>query len=289
MAKNISKIVIRRLRSSYITTIVSVSLVLFMLGLMGVLIINARRLSNYVRENIGFTVVLKDNTKDIQIRQLQKDLDASAFVKSTEYITKEKAAEELQEELGEDFINSLGYNPLPASINVKLYADYANIDSLQKIEKKLIAFDSIKEVYYQESLVHLVNDNVKKISAIILVFSILLLFISIALINNTIRLSVYSKRFTINTMQLVGATPAFIRKPFLQRSAMHGMLGAFIAIIFLIGVVYFLMKELNELISIQNIGFLFIMIVVLGIIISAGSTYFAVNKYLRLRTGDLYF
>jgi len=289
MAKNISKTVIRRLRSSYITTIVSVSLVLFMLGLMGVLIINARRLSNYVRENIGFTVVLKDNTKDIQIRQLQKDLDASAFVKSTEYITKEKAAEELQEELGEDFINSLGYNPLPASINVKLYADYANIDSLQKIEKKLIAFDAIKEVYYQESLVHLVNDNVKKISAIILVFSILLLFTSIALINNTIRLSVYSKRFTINTMQLVGATPAFIRKPFLQRSAMHGMLGAFIAIIFLISVVYFLMKELNELISIQNIGFLFIMIVVLGIIISAGSTYFAVNKYLRAQSNDLYY
>ena len=158
----------RRLRTSYFSSIISISLVLFMLGLMGLLVLNAKQLSNYVKENIGLSVVLKDNVKEVEIRRLQKILDASAFVKSTKFIDKETAAKELQEDLGEDFISFLGYNPLLATIDVKLHAEYANPESIGEIEKNLSKHEQIQEIYYQKSLVHLVNENVKKISLILL-------------------------------------------------------------------------------------------------------------------------
>jgi len=274
------------------TSIVSISLVLFLLGLMGLLMLNAKKLSVYVKENIGFSIILKDNVKEVDIIRLQKNLDAARYVKTTEYITKEKAARELQEDLGEDFIEFLGYNPLLASIDVRLYADYANPDSIAVIEKDLQEYDQVKEVFYQKSLVHLVNENVRKISLIILLFSALLFLIAMALINNTIRLSVYSKRFIINTMQLVGATRGFIRRPFLFKSALHGIYGAFIAIALLIGILYFAQKELKEIISLQDveiIGILFFFVLLVGIIINWISTFFAVNKFLRLKADDLYY
>jgi len=281
----------RRLRSSYITSVISISLVLFMLGVMGLLILNAKQLSNYVKENIGVSIILKDNVKEVETRRLQKLLDATSYVKSTEFVDKETAAKELQKELGEDFISFLGYNPLLASIDVKLYAEYANPDSIAVIEKDFIQYSQVQEVYYQKSLVHLVNDNVKRISLIILAFSSLLFIISFTLINNTIRLSIYSQRFIINTMQLVGATRGFIRKPFMGKSLLYGILGALIANSMLSGVIYLSQKELHQVITFNNIemvGVLFLLILLTGIFITWISTLFAVNKYLRLESRSLY-
>jgi cell division transport system permease protein len=262
-----------------------------MLGVMGLLVLNANRLSNYVKENIGFSVILKDNVKEVEIRRLQKLLDATDYVKSTEFIDKETAARELEAELGEDFIDFLGYNPLLASIDVKLYAQYANTDSIAVIEKDIKHHSQVKEIFYQKSLVHLVNENVKRISFIFLIFGALLFLISFTLINNTIRLSIYSQRFLINTMQLVGATRSFIRKPFVYKSFLHGILGGLIANALLTGVIFISQKELKEVISFNNVeivGILFLMIVLCGIIITWFSTTLAVNKYLRLQSKDLY-
>lgn len=292
MSKKESNITKRRLRSSYVTSIISISLVLFLLGMLGLLVLNAKRLSDYVKENIGFSVILKENVKEVDVILLQKSLDASEFVKSTKYITKEEAARELQEELGEDFIDFLGFNPLLASIEVNLYAEYTNTDSIHVIEKNLNQYEQIKEVFYQKSLVSLVNENIRKISIIILIFSGLLFLVAITLINSTIRLSVYSKRFIINTMQLVGATRGFIRRPFLYRSAGNGILAGLIAIGFLSGILYLVQKEFNEIVSFQDIeivGILFIGVILIGIIINWISTFFAVSKYLRMNVDKLYY
>ena len=229
MGKKDSQQTKRQLRNSYLTTVISIALVLFLLGAVGYLMLNAQRLSNYVKENIGFNIVLKDNVRDAEVRRLQKYLDASSYVKSTEYIDKERAAEELKEQLGEDFVDFLGYNPLLSSIEVKLFAEFANPDSIKKVEEVFVSFPQVKEVFYQKNLIQKVNDNVNKISLVLLGFSALLLLIAIALINNTIRLSVYSKRFLINTMQLVGATKGFIRQPFISTSLLHGFIGAVLA------------------------------------------------------------
>ncbi len=282
----------RKLRSSYATSIIRISLVLFLLGLVGLLLMNARRLSTHVLENIGFSIVLKEEAKEVDIIRLQKNLDAKAYVKSTDYITKEEAARETAEELGENFIEFLGYNPLPASIVVKFYAQYANPDSIASIEKELQRFDEVDEVMYQESLIHLVNENIRKISLIILSFSAVMFFIAIALVNNTIRLSVYARRFLINTMQLVGGTRSFIRKPFLMRSAGQGIYAAIIAILLLVGVIYLIQKEFMEVISFEDIdilGILFLLVIILGIVLNWISTYFAINKYLRMKSDDLYY
>ena len=282
----------KKLRSSYATSIISISLVLFLLGIVGLLLLNAQRLRTHVLENLGFSIVLKEEAKEVDIIRLQKNLDAKAYVKSTDYISKEEAARETSEELGENFIEFLGYNPLPASIVVKFYADYANPDSIASIEKELQRFDEVDEVMYQESLIHLVNENVRKISLIILAFSAVMFFIAIALVNNTIRMSVYARRFLINTMQLVGATRSFIRKPFLLRSAGHGIYAAIIAILLLVGVIYLIQQEFMEVISFQDIdilGILFIGVILIGIILNWISTYFAINKYLRMKSDDLYY
>ena len=281
----------RRLKSSYFSTIVSISLVLFMLGLVGLIMLNTKKLSDYVKENIGFSIILKENVKEVDIVQLQKSLDATGYVKSTEYITKEEAAKSLQTDLGEDFIGFLGYNPLLASIDVRLDADYANNDSIAWIEKDLLQSSKIKEVFYQKSLIDLVNENVRKISLVILVFSALLLVIAIALINNTIRLSIYSKRFLIKTMQLVGATERFIRKPFVITGIIQGVYGAFVAIGLLVGILYMAQKKFPELFELQDMQLsisLFGIVIILGIFIAWISTALAVRKYLRLKTEDLY-
>ncbi len=235
---------------------------------------------------------MKEGIKETEIIQLQKTLDATDYVKTTEYITKEKAAEDLTNDLGEDFISFLGYNPLLPSIDLRFKAQYANLDSLQTIENKLLKNKNVKEVLYQKSLVNLINKNLRKISLILLGFSILLLIIAIALINNTIRLSVYSKRFLIRTMQLVGATQGFIRKPFIFKSIMQGIYSAFISIVFLAGIIYFSQKEIPELINLQDINIFLILfgtVILLGIFISGLSTFFAVKKYLKMNTDRLYF
>lgn len=263
-----------------------------MLGLLGIIILNTRKLSDNVKENIGFQVILNDNVKDVDVARMQKTLDASEYVKSTEFITKEEAAKRLQEDLGEDFIGFLGYNPLLSSINVHLKAEYANADSLAWIEKDMLDSKLVKEVIYQKSLINTVNKNVRTIGLGVLVISSLLMIIALALINNTIRLSIYSKRFIIKTMQLVGATQGFIRRPFVLTGIRHGIYGALIAIMMLVGFLYFLQKQLPELADLQDetmLASLFGIVILLGIIISWISTSLAVRKYLRLRSDDLYF
>lgn len=286
MSSNTDKSSQKRLQASTATTIISISLVLFMLGLLGLIILHANKLSDYVKENIGFSVIIKEEVKEPSILEFQKTLDTKEFVKSTEYITKEQAAKDLTDELGEDFVGFLGYNPLLASIDIRLNADYANNDSLKVLEKKLLANNVVKEVFYHKSLVDMVNSNIRKISVVLLAFSIVLLLISIALINNTIRLSVYSKRFIIKTMQLVGATHSFISKPFILKSLLHGMVSAVIAIILLVVVLYFSRQAVPELIELQQIDLylsLFAIVSLLGLLITGISTAFAVGRYLGMK------
>lgn len=282
----------RKLRSSYATTIISISLVLFLLGIIGFLMLNANRLSVYVKENLGFTVLIKDNSREAEVMRLQKILNAAPYVRVAEYINKDQAADVLREELGEDFVEFLGYNPLLASIEVKLSAAWANPDSMARIESQVMSFPEVKEVYYQKNLLEAINENVRRISIILAAFSGLLLLIAIALINNTIRLSVYSRRFLIRTMQLVGATRGFIRRPFLLKSILHGLAGATIAILLLSTVIYGVSNELDGVIGFSNvmmIGVLFAFVVLVGIVLTLFSTFLAVNKYLRLRTDELYY
>jgi len=282
----------KRIQGSSVTTVISIALVLFMLSLLGLLVLNARRLADYVKENIGFSVILKENVRDADRIQLQKYFDASVFVKETQYIAPEQAAQELIEELGEDFIEILGTNPLLGSIDIKLYAAYANPDSIAKIETEFMKYPQIKEVYYQESLVHLVNNNLKKISLVILLFSAFLFVISIALFNNTIRLMVYSKRFIIKTMQLVGATRGYIRKPFMLRGLGHGIMGAILAILFMLAVLYIARNQMPEMVIFTDnrmVAMLILFLIVLGVLLAWLSTTMAVNKYLRLDKDSLYY
>ncbi len=292
MARKEDKYNKRRLQTSYLTSIVSTTLVLLMLGVLGLIVLHAQKLSNHVKENIGIRVIMKNDSREAGILQLQKYLDATAYTKSTEYITKERAAEELKAELGEDFINFLGFNPLPSSIDLRLNADYANIESIDAIEKELLANKNVKEVYYQKSLVQAINQNVQKISILLLGFSLLLLVIAIALINNTIRLSIYSKRFIIKSMLLVGATESFIRRPFLIKGAVQGIYSAIIALILIAVILYFAQLELPELIDFQDTNLfisLIALVVISGILITWLSTYAALRKFLNMKTDDLYY
>ena len=282
----------RRLTGSSITTVVSISLVLFMLGLLGIIILNTHKLSNNFKENIGFQVILKDEAKEVDVAKMQKTMDATNYVRSTEFITKDEAAARLKKDLGEDFIGFLGYNPLLASINVHLKAQYANADSIEWIEKEMMQNPVVKEVSYKKNLVTMINENVKKISFIILFCSTLLMIIALALINNTIRLTIYSKRFLIKTMQLVGATQGFIRRPFVLKGIRHGVYGAIIAIGLLIGFLYLGQKQMPDLAELQDTEMLltlFVIVIILGIIISWISTSLAVRKYLRLKSDELYY
>lgn len=280
-----------RLRSSYFTSVISIAMVLFLIGLMGFLVLNGKKLSDYIRENIGFSVIIQEHVKDVDILKLQKDLDASAFVKSTLFISKEKAAKDFQEELGEDFINFLGYNPLLPTIEIKLNAPYANSDSLMQIENVLKKNALIKEVYYQKDLVHSLNENIRKISIILGLFSALMLTISIALINNTIRLTIYSKRFLINTMQLVGATRGFIQKPFILKGLLHGIYGSILAIVMLSASLYVGMRQVPEFVLLAQADIILILfggMVICGIFFSTIFTFISVNKFLRISNDRLY-
>jgi cell division transport system permease protein len=291
MSKKENRTYSRRIRSSYITSIISISLVLLLLGLVGLLLINGSNIKRQVMESIGFNVILKENVKEADIYQLQKILDARDYILSTEYITKEEAALETEQMLGEDFISFLGYNPLPPSIRVRLHQPWANPDSVMMIEQDLVKYNSIEEVYYKKSLLYAVYENIRQITMIILGFSVLLTLISVTLINNTIRLSVYSKRFIINTMQLIGATRRIIRRPFLLRGAASGFTGSLIALVILFGLIYLLQDEFEGVISFKDYDLLAILalgVIVVGVVINWISTFFAVNKYLNMKTDKLY-
>lgn len=281
-----------RLRSSYITLVISVSLVLFLLGVLGLVLINARELSDYLRESLSFSIMLDDEAKEPDIRMLQKDLDAKPYIKATEYVSKDAAAVKMKKELGEDFISFLGDNPLPPTIDVYLYAGYTNPDSVAKIEKYVREYPFVKEVYVQESLLFLINENVRKVSLFLLVISTFLFLIALTIINNTIRISIYSKRFLIRTMQLVGATPSFIRRPFLVQSAMHGLLAALIAMCLLLGLLYLIEKEFLLMFNFESTYLMLLLgaaIIITGVVINIISTFFSVNRYLSISEDKLYY
>jgi cell division transport system permease protein len=281
----------KTLKTFYISTIFSISLVLVMVGLLGLIVLHGKNLSNFVKENIVLNVVIKENAGDNEIFTLQSNLEKNESIKSTQFISKESAAKNLSKDLGEDFVKFLGYNPLSASIDVYLKADFANKERIQKLVTKLKKKEIVKDVIYQESLIDMVNENLKSISLVIIAFGFTLLLIAIALINNTIRLAMYSQRFIIRSMQLVGATKGFIRKPYIVSGMIHGLLGGIVAILLLLTTLYIAKTEMPELAMLQNyveFGVLFAAIILMGIIISIFSTYFAVNKYLNQHIDDLY-
>ncbi len=283
----------RRVAGSYFMSLMSIALVLFLLGVFALLMMHAQKLSNHLKENIGFEVVMNSNVKEEKILQLQKELDAMPAVKSTEYITKEEAIRRLSEDLGEDFLQWLGNeeNPLLPSIDVRFKADYANNDSIAAIQAQLLKNTNVKEIYYQKSLVGLINQNVNRIGLALMVASLVLLIIAITLIRNTIRLSIYSKRFLVRSMQLVGATPAYIRRPFIRSGILQGFFGALLADAFLALLLYGLTKRVPELIFVQDykiiIG-IFVGIIILGMLLGGISTRLALRKYLHADVDRLY-
>lgn len=280
-----------KVKTNYVSTIISISLVLFMLGLLGLIVLNAKQISDHVKQNIGFSLFLDEEISSAEVEKIKSSLSSKPYTNRLEYIDKDQAAEMLKEDLGEDFVDFLGYNPLTGSIDVYLNSAYAEADSIKWVEKELKAYKKVKEVSYQKDLISEVNNNIQKIGIVLFGFTILLLIVVIALINNTIRLAIYSKRFLIKTMQLVGATGGFIRRPFVARGVLNGILSAIIAIILLLGVLYWVSKNIPELMELQNFNvyvILFSSVIVLGILISWISTSLAVRKFLRMQSGDLY-
>lgn len=281
----------KKTKTIYVSTIFSIALVLLMLGMLGLILVHAKNLSNYVKENIVLNIIVDEGAKETEVLAFQKELNSAIEVKQTQYVNKEIAQHNLTKDLGEDFVNFLGYNPLLSTVDVYLKADYANNQSIDALKKKIEKNPIVKEVIYQSSLIDMVNKNINTIGLIVLSFAIVLLIIAVALINNTIRLAIFSQRFLIKSMQLVGATKNFIRKPFILIAALHGLIASLIAIIILLGILYYAQKEIPEILILRNyteFGFVLIGMVTLGIFIAAMSTLFAVSRYLRLKTYDLY-
>lgn len=282
-----------KIRGAYFTSVVSISLVLLLLGIVGLLVLNAKQMSDYVKENLCFSLIINGEATEPDIKQFQKSLDTYNFIKATEYVTKEAAAKQLEEDLGENFIETLGYNPLSPTINVYFTSEYASPDSIAKLENFFLSKSEIvDEVSYQQNLVNLINDNIRKMSIILLVLSALFFVISFTLLNNTIRMQIYSKRFIINTMKLVGAKRSFIRRPFIASGALQGLISSIVAIALLYGIIYTANTQLEGIIGGIDpiiIAMLFVGIVVLGVILCVIATLLSINKYLRLKTINLYY
>ena len=281
----------KKTKTVYVSTIFSIALVLLMLGMLGLILVHAKNLSNYVKENIVLNIIVDEGAKETEILAFKKSLDENTAVKQTQYVNKEVAQHNLTKDLGEDFVNFLGYNPLLSTIDVYLKADYANNQNIDALKKSIEKDPIVKEVVYQSSLIDMVNKNINTIGLIVLGFAGVLLIIAIALINNTIRLAIFSQRFLIKSMQLVGATKNFIRQPFILVAVLHGIIASFISIIILLGLLYYAQKELPEILILRNFtefGIVFASMIAIGIFITAISTWFAVSKYLRLKIYDLY-
>lgn len=282
----------RRLISSYFSVVLSIALVLFLLGLLGLLVLNAKKVSDHFKEQVVVTIYLKDSAKDVETKQLEKSLTMAEYVKSTEYVSKDRAAEFMKAENGEDFMDFIGYNPLQNSIDVHLKADYVTSEHLEKIAAEAQSKTFVDEVTYDNDLVTLMNNNVKKISVWVLAISGIFTLIAVLLINSSIRLSVYSKRFTIKTMQMVGATKRFIRRPFVWKSIRLGIVGALIALIGMGIVLYYANQTFPELDLLSNpvlVVALFAFIFILGIVITWISTHIATQRFLNLKTDELYY
>lgn len=281
----------KKTKSVYVSTVISIALVLLMTGLLGLILVHAKNLSKYVKENIVLNIIVNDNVNEGDVLALQKDIEKDDYVLRTEYVSKELAAKNLKEDLGEDFVEYLGSNPLLPSIDIYLKEQYANSDSIQPFIEKMEKNSRVKEVVYQESLIDMVNKNIRIISIIVLAFAVILLVIAVALINNTIRLAIYSQRFLIKSMQLIGATKNFIRKPYILYGIVHGLIGSLIAILLLLFTLQFAQKQVPELVFLRDwyeFTVIFILVIILGILISGLSTYFAVTKYLKAKSNSLY-
>ena len=290
-ASDISKDGNKRLRSSYLSTVISISLVLFMLGLLGLLVVDAKKISDYVKEHVQLNIFLNDDIKNPQLNSFIKTINELPYVKSSKYISKEEALDSLIRDLGDGASGMIEANPLPATIDVNIYAEYAHPDSLRIIKERLSGYNLVLEVAYQQTEVDKMNENFRTVAMIILIFCGLLLFIAIVLINNTIRLSLYSKRFLIKSMQLVGATKGFIRWPFLKRGLVHGLFAGIISICLLSGIIYLIQQnfpEFGQLSDMMVIGILFATVVLFGCFLSGLSTFFAVNRYLHQHVDELY-
>lgn len=271
----------------------SITLVLFVLSLFSALLLYANKISSYIKENIGFEVVMKKGVKEKDILEFQKELDGKNFVKSTRYISKEEATKQLSADLGEDILQWLGdvENPLLPSIDVRFTSEYANNDSIEKIEQWVTQKKNVKEVYFQKSLMHSINHNVKKIGVILLLVGLLLLVMAVTLISNTVRLSIYSQRFIVRSMQLVGATEEFIMKPFIKSFALQGLIGGLISSVLLAMSMSMLFRKLPELNQLSSFGVdvtIYISIILLGVILTTVSTYFSMRKYLGANIDKLY-
>ncbi|WP_025743433.1 cell division protein FtsX [Aquimarina pacifica] len=292
MSSSFDKYQKRRLISSYFSVVISISLVLFLLGLLGLLVLNTKKVADHFKEKIALTIYLKDTAKDIEIKQLQKTLALAEYTKSTTYISKDEAAEAHSKDIGENFMDFLGYNPLQNSIDVFLKADFVDPAKIETINASIIKKDFVDEVIYDKPLISLLNDNIKRISFWVLLISGVFTFIAVLLINSSIRLSVYSKRFIIKTMQMVGATKRFIRRPFVWKSVRLGMIGAIVALIGVGIVLYYLNQAFPELALLNDkilLGILFFGVFGMGVLITWISTFFATQRFLNLRTDELYY
>ncbi|MEA4905306.1 MAG: ABC transporter permease [Petrimonas sp.] len=286
------KIFTARFVNAKITSTISISLVLVLLGLTILILFMGNGLSNFVKENMSFSVMLDNDITDAGIQRLRKSLDAQPFVKSSRFISKDEAKEQLIKDLGEDPEELLGYNPVQDAIEIYLHSEYANNDSIAVISRIIRQQNNVHDLLYQQEAIDLINDNLSKVTMILLILAAVLMFISFTLIRNTIRLSVYSRRFIINTMKLVGANGNFIRKPFIRNNILTGIVAGVLAdgIIFLI-LAYFSKAyvELKPIISITDLLIIFSIVILLGIFISTVATYFAVNRYLKMKTENLYY
>jgi cell division transport system permease protein len=291
MSSSFEKFQKRRLISSYFSVVLSVFLVLFLLGILGLFVINSKKLSDDFKEEIAMTVFFKNEATDSVINAFRDELKIAKFVKSSVYVTKEQAAKQHTDIIGEDFMTFLGANPLQNSFDIHLKADYIDTENIRKIESRFRANEMVSDIVYDKQLVNLVNDNIKKVSMWILIVSGILAFIAVILINSSMRLSIYSNRFIIKTMQMVGATKSFIRKPFIIRSIKLGLIGSVLAVLALIGLLVYLdtnFPNLGILNDPLTIGAVLVSVLLVGILITWISTFFATQRYLNLRTDDLY-
>lgn len=292
MSSSFEKYQKRRLISSYFSVVISISLVLFLLGLLGLLVLNSKKVADYFKEQIAITVFLKDTAKEVEITQLKQSLALAEFTKSAEFVSKEDAAKEHSETLGENFIEYLGDNPLQNSIDVYILADYVTPQKMEEITNELKNKDFVDDVIYDKPLIAQLTENVQRISFWVLVISGIFTFIAVLLINSSIRLSIYAKRFTIKTMQMVGATKKFIRQPFVWNSVRLGIIGAIVAMIGMGIVLYYLNQSFPQLQLLSDpvlLAVLFAFIFLMGVLITWISTFIATQRFLNLRTDDLYY
>lgn len=291
MASGENRLIRRRLAGAWLSTVISISLVLLLVGVAGLLVANARSVSDYFKENMQVSVLMKQEVGDDEAMEYVSDLDAKPFIKSTTFVSREQGAKEMTDLLGEDFLNVFEAAPIPVSVDVTLKADYVSSDSLEVVKNEIMKSPLVDDVVYQQSLVDKLNTNLRKISMVLGVFIVLLLFISFVLINNTVRLNVFSRRFTIHTMRLVGATKSFIRAPFLVQAVFQGLFSALLATLMLVGILFFVRSEFAQLFEVFRLDMLLIVIgveILAGVLICVVSTALVVGRLVSLSKDELY-